>query len=208
MRELRLRGVRGGVGVRRPDAGTGEADLGPGQGEDHIRSGTERGPASARRRIPQDGDLRQPGGPGERRLPCQELELEQGAHALVHPAAAGGGQGDHGQPTFPGQRVGGGGTRARPLPEGPAEEAELEGDHDGFHPADPARAADHGLGLTGTGGGARVRVGVAGPADRPVVLQRPLGEESSAKSPSVARVIASRAVAGSLIRASQIVDGV
>lgn len=59
--------------------------------------------------------------------------------------------------------------------EGPAEEAELEGDQDGFAAADAGRAGDDGLLLAGPPCGAGAGLVVPGPAERAVGGRIPVG---------------------------------
>ena len=116
------------VRVRRAHPGAREADLGARQGQDHIGARAERGPAAARRRVAQHRDLRQPRLLEQRRLPCHALELGECQHALLHAAATRGDQRDQRKPPLPRRLVRRLQTVTRPLPERPAEEAELEGE--------------------------------------------------------------------------------
>ena len=137
-RHLRLRRVRRRVRVRRADPGAGEADLRARQGEDDVGSRAQRGPAAARRGIPEDGDLREARLPGQRRLTGHALELGQREHALLHTAATGGDQRDDREPVCAGVGV----RRLQPVAgafaERAAEEAELEGEQHGPRPRDVA----------------------------------------------------------------------
>ena len=76
----------------------GEPDLRLRQREDDVGARAERRPAAAGRRVAQHRDLRDARGPRQRRRPRDPLQLDQRAHALLHPAAAGRDQRNHRQP--------------------------------------------------------------------------------------------------------------
>lgn len=166
--QLALGGVRVGVRGRGPYPGAGEPDLGARQRQDHIGARPQRGPAAARRRVAQDRELRRARRPQPRRGAGHPLELGQGDHALLHPAAARRDQRDERQCPGPGGLVRG----LQPVPGAPpqrtAQEPELEGDQHTAPAADGGEAVDDGLLLAGTGGGAGPGVRVPGPGQGPV----------------------------------------
>lgn len=162
---LPLRGVGRRIGVRRAHPGAREADLRPRQREDHVGPGPQGGPPAAGGGVAQDGELGEPRGPGQYALAGHALELGQREHPLLHAGAAGGDEGDEGEAVLAGVRVRGFEPVSGAFAEGPAEEAELEGDHGRFVTADAGGAGDDGLLLSGPLGGAGARVVVAGPAE-------------------------------------------
>lgn len=166
--QLALGGVRVGIRVRGPYPGTGEPDLGARQRQDHIGTRAQRGPAAPRRRVAQDRELRGARRPQPRRGTGHPLELGQGGHALLHPAAARRDQRDERQRPAPGGLVRGLQPVPGALPQRTAQEPELERDQHAGPAADRGEAMDDGLLLAGTGGGAGPGVRVPGPGEGPV----------------------------------------